>query len=127
MKARMQVIALLALLSAAPLSAQAGVDGRWSGVVSSPQGDQPVTMELKAEGEKLTGTISDFQGGEGPIAGTVAGDTIAFVQTLDFNGTPFTLSWAGRRHGEDLLLAITVDMGNGAETLEFTAKRATPR
>ena len=71
------------------------IDGNWNIVVSSPMGDQPSTLSLKAEGGALTGT-QGAQGQSSPIAdGKIDGDTVTwsnsitqpFPMTLEFNGT----------------------------------------
>jgi hypothetical protein len=71
------------------------VDGNWNIVVSSPMGDQPTTLSLKAEGGALTG-VQGAQGQTSPIAnGKVDGDKVTwsnsvtqpFPMTLDFDGT----------------------------------------
>jgi hypothetical protein len=113
----------LLLASASPVLAQSSIDGKWAGVISSPQGEQVITMSLKAEGDTLTGTISNFQGGEVAIVdGTIRGDTVSFHQALDFNGTPFTINYAGQRRANELLLAIEVPGMD--EKMEFVVRRA---
>jgi hypothetical protein len=122
MKTLILLTALL-LASASPVLAQSSIDGKWAGVISSPQGEQTITMSLKAEGDTLTGTISNFQGGEVAIVdGTIRGDTVSFHQALDFNGTPLTINYAGLRRANELLLAIEVPGMD--EKMEFVVRRA---
>ncbi len=65
---------LLALFVAA---FAADVDGKWTGQVQGPQGAMDITIVLKAEGEKLTGTYAS-QLGEAPIKeGSIKGDAVA--------------------------------------------------
>jgi hypothetical protein len=74
----------------------AGVDGKWSGSVSTPGGDFPVAFTFKADGAKLTGTMQGMDGMDFKIAdGKVDGDKIAFSVTLDFGGMPFMLTYTG--------------------------------
>jgi hypothetical protein len=74
----------------------ADVDGKWSGTVQSPMGDLPVAFTFKADGAKLTGTTTGFDGGEVQISdGKVDGNTITFTVTFDFGGMPFMLSYKG--------------------------------
>ena len=74
----------------------ADVDGKWSGTVSTPGGDFPQTFTFKADGDKLTGSMTGMDGMEIKIAdGKVDGNNISFSVTLDFGGMPFILSYKG--------------------------------
>ena len=90
-------IPLMLLVLSAPAFA-ADVDGKWTGTVSSPGGDLPVTFTFKADGEKLTGSTTGFDGSdvgisEGKI--TADGKTITFKVTFDFGGMPFLIDYKG--------------------------------
>ena len=39
-----------------------GVAGKWELTVSSPHGDVPMSMDLKQDGKKVTGTLTSGQG-----------------------------------------------------------------
>src|ERR1051325_252867 len=93
----MKVIAsLLILLIAAATLYAADVDGTWTGTVSGPQGDFPVSFTFKAEGTKLTGSTAGFDGSAVPIQdGKVDGNTITFNVTFDFGGMPCMISYKG--------------------------------
>jgi hypothetical protein len=73
----------LAALSSFAL-AQSPVDGTWAGEVQGGRGGQQlVTITLKADGDKLTGSFSGA--GQGPIdiqEGMVSGSTVSFKNTL---------------------------------------------
>jgi hypothetical protein len=111
--------ALLLALSVSSALAQSSVDGTWSGTIQGPQGDFPVTMTFETDGAELTGTISDFQGGQTEIEnGSVQGDTISFQQTFAPGGQPFSISYVGRLvDGE---LAMVVEVPEMSERIEFT-------
>ena len=57
---------MLWMLSAVAMpSAQekaAGMAGKWELTVSSPHGDVPMSMDLKQDGKKVTGTLTSGQG-----------------------------------------------------------------
>src|SRR5204862_6636711 len=93
----MKVIAsLLILLIAAVTVYAADVDGTWTGTLSGPQGDVPLSFTFKAEGAKLTGSTAGFDGGTVPIQdGKIDGNTITFNVTFDFGGMPFMISYKG--------------------------------
>jgi hypothetical protein len=88
-------LAIAVLLSGAPLLA-ADVDGRWTGTVSTPNGDVPVGFTFKADGATLTGTMQGMDGMDLPIKdGKVEGENISFSVSLDFGGMPLELSYTG--------------------------------
>jgi hypothetical protein len=92
---RILAVAILMLALSVPTFA-ADVDGKWSGSVTTPNGDLPVAFTFKAEGEKLTGTTTGFDGSEVAISdGKVDGKNISFNVTFDFGGMPFVLNYKG--------------------------------
>ncbi len=103
MRLRALVVGFLFVVVAA-LAAPA--DGKWSGSVSTPNGDFPVAFTFKADGAKLTGTMQGMDGMDIAIAGgKVDGDKIAFSVTLDFGGMPLTLNYTGVVSSDQIKLA----------------------
>jgi hypothetical protein len=79
-----------------------------------------VTLKLKQDGEKLTGTITNFQGDEEPIEdGKVKGEEIIFKIVRDFGGQRRTTVYTGKLSGETLKGKSETIL-----TREFEAKRA---
>jgi hypothetical protein len=117
-----RLLLVLLLAAASPAHAQIAVDGKWTGTIAGPQGDQPITLSLAAEGETVTGTISNFQGSDQPIEdGLIQGDTLSFYQTLDFNGSAFELFYSAVAKAGDLLFRLEVP--GLAQPLAFVMKR----
>jgi len=86
---------LLVLLYAVPLRA-ADVDGKWTGSVSTPNGDINVGFEFKADGTMLSGTTTGLDGSAVPIKdGKIDGNKITFLVSLDFGGMPIDLNYSG--------------------------------
>src|SRR5882724_4425153 len=99
MQLRKFVLGLLLLIVSA---FAADVDGKWTGTISTPNGDFPQTFTFKANGTALTGSLIIMEGMEVPIAdGKVDGNNIAFSITLDF-GMPFKLTYTGVVSGNEL-------------------------
>ena len=74
------------------------VDGKWNIVINSPMGAQKATLELKAEGNTLTGTQAAAQGSM-PIAnGKVDGNTIGWAVSIT-SPMPMTLEFSGAVDG----------------------------
>jgi hypothetical protein len=98
----------------------ADVDGKWTGSVSTPNGDIPQTFNFKANGAALSGSLEFMPGMEIPIAeGKVDGNNISFSVTLDF-GMPFKLTYTGVVSGNELKIK-----GDAAGMpFEFTLKKA---
>src|SRR5260221_12638079 len=71
------LICLVALSSF--VIAQSSIDGTWTGEVQGGRGPQTVTLTLKADGGKVTGTVGGGRGG--PITideGTIMGANLKF-------------------------------------------------
>ena len=113
---------LLICLLVVPASAHAqGVDGTWAGEVQGGRGPQQVTLTLKADGGKLTGSVMGGRGGEVPIAdGTVSGNALKFKTTQQGRGGQVTLSWSGTLKGDEIAFSR---MPEGGQAQEFVLKR----
>lgn len=95
---RLAVVFLLLAVSAFA----ADVDGKWTGTISTPNGDFPQTFNFKADGAMLTGSLMFMEGMEIPITeGKVDGNNISFTVNLDF-GMPFKLTYTGVVSGNEL-------------------------
>lgn len=98
----------------------ADVDGKWTGSISTPNGDFPQTFNFKANGPALTGSLEFMPGMEIPIAdGKVDGNNISFSVTLDF-GMPFKLTYTGVVSGTEL----KVKADAAGMPFEFVLKKA---
>lgn len=127
MKVRTICLATGLLLALCGVAFAAGINGKWTGQVQGPQGAMDITIVLKADGEKLTGTYAS-QLGEAPIKeGSIKGDAVAFKVEREFNGTKFTLVYKGKLAGDELKLTRTMEGDFGGQTpppTDFTVKRA---
>jgi hypothetical protein len=93
---------VLSLLLLAVSTFAADIDGKWSGTISTPNGDFPQTFTFKADGATLTGSLEFMPGMAIPITdGKVDGNNISFTVSLDF-GMPFTLTYTGVVSGNEL-------------------------
>lgn len=117
---------MVIVLGLAGLAAWAAdVSGQWTAEVPGRQ-DQTMsyTFDFKAEGEKLTGTITTPRG-ESPISdGKVSGDEISFTQTLEFGGNEVKFLYKGKVAGDEIKFTREREGGQG-RAREFTAKRKT--
>lgn len=117
---------LLLVLCAAALAAD--IDGKWTGQVQGPQGAMDVTFAFKADGEKLTGSITNQMGEAAISEGTIKGDAVSFKVVREFQGNKFTLKYTGKLAGDELKLTRTFEgEAPGGQTIppvDFTVKRA---
>jgi hypothetical protein len=95
------------------------VTGTWKWSQEGPGGQMEMVLKLKQDGEKLTGTISGFQGEESPIEdGTVKDGTISFKITRDFGGRAFVTTYTCKVSGGILKGKSETVFG-----MDFEAKR----
>jgi len=115
------------------------ISGKWTMSQEALNGGPPrvTTFDLKVDGMTLTGTVTAPMGGRGggaaptptPIAianGKVNGNTVDFDVVRDFAGHPATTRYEGTLSGGTMHIKQTIDLGNGPQTVEGDAKRATP-
>jgi len=87
----------------------ADVDGRWTGSMSTPGGELPVTFVFKADGTTLTGHMTGREGRETPIAdGRIDGDKVSYSVTIDFGGMPMRMLYKGVVTPDEIKLDVTV-------------------
>src|ERR1044071_3221275 len=115
----------------------ADVTGKWTFEQAGRQGGNPrtITMNLKADGSKLTGTVSGMMGrggGGGGAAqdvqiqnGKIDGNNVSFETKMEFNGNTRVTKYEGTLSGEELKLKVTREGQNGPQTSEVTAKKST--
>jgi hypothetical protein len=113
----------------------ADIGGKWTMSQVGHNGGQPhvTTFDLKVDGMTLTGTVTAPMGGRGgtdaaPIAitnGKVNGNTVTFDVVRTFAGNSATTRYEGTVSGDTMHMKQTIDVGNGPQTVQVDAKRAT--
>ena len=117
---------LLAGCIAAAMVWAADVTGKWSADFQGPNGNtMHSTMNLKADGDKLTGSVQGF-GGEADISdGKVDGNNISFSVTREVNGNQFKMNYKGTVEGDVIHFTVTREGGQGqGRPRQFDAKRS---
>lgn len=110
----------VALFLATSALAQGTAAGDWELNVESPQGSQTVTLTIKLDGEKATGSLTSMIGSM-PITGTVAGGKLDVSGNLEAQGMALTLALSGTIAGDTVNGSMKV--GEFGEYL-FSGKRA---
>jgi len=124
MNKRTVLLSVCFVFAALSLAWAADVDGKWTAQVPGRGGQtRETTFTFKAEGEKLTGTVSGMQG-DNPISdGKISGDEISFTVKVSFNGNDVILLYKGKVSGDEIKMTRT-RQGGDQPGQEFTAKRA---
>lgn len=120
MKTRLLIMCCLLATSAMA----ADVTGKWTAQVPGRGGNmREMTMNLKADGAALTGTVSTGMGETDISGGKVDGDNIAFSVVREFQGNSMTIHYAGQVSGDEIHFKSSIE-GREGSAREFTAKRA---
>jgi hypothetical protein len=124
MKKRIAFLSVCFVFAALSLAWAADVNGKWTAQVPGRGGQtRETTFTFKAEGDKLTGTVSGMQG-DNPISdGKISGDDISFTVKINFQGNEITLLYKGKVSGDEIKMTRT-RQGGDQPGQEFTAKRA---
>jgi hypothetical protein len=96
------------------------VAGKWALTVETAGGTGTPTIDLKQDGETLSGTYSSQVFGEQKLTGKIKGDAISFGFTASFQGTTVTVSYTGTADPATMKGKVTLgDVGEGT----FTGKK----
>ena len=91
--------------------AQADVAGKWTGEQQGRGGAQPITLELKVDGSKLTGALKTGDNSAQISDGKLDGNKVSFKTTQSFGGNDVQINWTGEVKGDELTL--TREFGGG--------------
>jgi hypothetical protein len=114
------VVALAASARTAGQDKAVDVTGKWALTVETGGGSGTPTVELKQDGETLTGTYSSRVFGDQKVTGKIKGSAITFSFTASFQGNSATVTYDGTADATTMKGKVTVgDMGEGT----FTGKK----
>jgi hypothetical protein len=126
------VVTIALVFAFAAMAADA--TGKWTYETPGRGGGpaRQVTITLKQDGAKLTGSVPGMgRGGDNPpppteiTDGKVDGNNVSFTVKRQTPNGEFVTKYEGTINGDEMKLKTTMDMGNGPQTREFTAKRST--
>src|SRR5690348_11022428 len=119
-------VAMLACLMVTSAFA-ADVDGKWTASMPGRQGNtMEVTFVFKADGNTLTGTMSNPRGESEIKDGKIDGNNISFNQTFERGGNSMTIVYKGKVSGDTIEFTREMQGGEGkggGRGGSFTAKR----
>lgn len=114
MKTLATAIAALALAASPMLAADA--TGKWEAALPGPQGEMAFVFDLSADGEKLTGKVSNELMGDSEIKdGTISGAEISFKHELERGPRVITFSYSGKIKGDEMELTRRVEAAGGGK------------
>jgi hypothetical protein len=132
LKIIVQLVACCALLAAVNVNAQdkkPEITGTWKSSFTNQDGAvRETTIKLKAEGEKVTGTVSGRNNTETAIEeGKVKDDEVSFKVTREFNGNKITTKYTGKVSGDSIKGKSETERDGQPRSRDWVAKReATP-
>ncbi len=99
----------------------ADVGGMWTAQVPGRNGTRDTKFNFKADGDKLTGTMS-VDGQDTALAdGKVSGSNVSFTANVDRGGNTIKYTYTGKLAGDEIQFKRE---GGQGQAREFTAKRA---
>jgi hypothetical protein len=126
-KSILQLSACLALALAFTAHAEdkkVDLTGTWKSSFTN-QNDQvrETVFKLKAEGEKLTGTISGRNNDTAIEEGKIKGEEISFQVTREFNGNKMVIKYTGKVSGDTIKGKSEVERDGQIRSRDWVAKR----
>ena len=126
MKRLVSAIAVLALFaSVSVVSAVEDPTGNWNSTMMLGKKSQEVTIKLKLEGDKLTGTIGGGQGNrEAAISdGMFKDDKVSFSVIREQKGEKLTQKYTGTVSGDTIKGKVDTERGGKSRSTDWEAKR----
>ena len=116
------LLPLVMLVTVMPATAriQNAAVGAWEFTTQSPEGAFVSQLEVREEGGKLVAVGKSAQGERAYDSIAVEGSKIVLVITIDYNGTPLTITFRGEIAGKSM--AGDADFG-GMATGTWSAER----
>ena len=124
MKLVLRLLLLLPLIAVLPGARAADVSGTWKGAFDFQGSSVPLTIHLKLDGAKVTGTVEGLPTTPTEIHdGALAGDTVTFWVNTDYEGQTYKLVYKGKIAPDQ----ISFDFGteDGSWSTPLTVKKST--
>jgi hypothetical protein len=102
--------------------AEVSLTGKWLMTLEMEVGTSSPVLELKHDGEKLTGTYTGRYGGYPLVGKVLEGRKVEFVVTINAEGTETLMNFAGELTPTDGMLRGSANLG-GMGDATWLAKR----
>ena len=123
MKRVLGLFSLITIVSVLPLARAADVSGTWKGEFDFQGTPVPLTINLKIDGAKVTGTVEGLPTTPAEIHdGAIEGDTVSFWINSDYQGQTYKLVYKGKIAADQ----INFDFGteDGSWSSPLTVKKS---
>ena len=119
------VVILAGSVSAVRADDKANPTGTWKWTVNFGGQEREVTLKLKLDGGKLTGTITGRDDKETPIEdGKYKDGELSFKVTRERDGQKFTIKYSGKVSDDTLKGKAEFEVNGETRSRDFEAKRA---
>jgi hypothetical protein len=123
MKRFMLIFAVFALAAVTTFGADTTADGTWKWSLAGQNGD--TILKLKQDGEKLTGSYTNFAGKAEITDGSLKNGDITFKVIRERNGQVFPINYSGKLSGDKITGKCEFAVNGETRALEWEAKRDT--
>jgi len=118
------VLALTLAFTASAADSKSDVTGTWKSSFTNQNGQvRESTFKLKAEGEKLTGTVSGRNNDTAIEEGKITGDQVSFQVTREFGGNKMVIKYSGKVSGDTITGKSESQRDGQPQTRDWVAKR----
>jgi hypothetical protein len=118
------VVCVLAVAGMARAEDKPNPNGTWKYTADVNGQSIEVTIKLKLEGDKLTGTVSVMDMESKIEDGKYKDGEVSFKVNREFNGNKFTLKYKGKIEGDTFKGKRELERDGETNTREFEAKRS---
>ena len=96
------LFAIVALVLSCTPAFAGDLNGKWKAEFDTPIGTQHYTYDFHVDGAKVTGKAKNDQAETEIKDGKVDGDTITFVEGLEFDGNAIRIVYTGTVDGDQI-------------------------
>jgi hypothetical protein len=119
------VVVAALILAGAAATARAADDpsGEWTFEMTRRDQTVEVPMTLKADGEKLTGTVGRDERKSDIEEGTFKDGEVSFKVTRERDGQSFTINYKGKLEGDTIKGTVEFNFGGETRSRDWEANR----
>jgi hypothetical protein len=114
---------VLAIVAMAGIARAEDPSGTWKWTMTAGNNTREVTLKLKLDGDKLTGTISGRNNDTEISDGTFKDGDISFNVVRERNGNKMTTKYTGKVSGDSIKGKIESERNGQANSRDWEAKR----